>query len=152
MKPHVPVFAIALLCTLGGCSDSAGLNAARDLTGTWLGTAPNGALYQDNVANPNCRYEADLRLTLVQDGASLTGSLNLTVRKSEKLLSTSLPCVAVGASSTQGLFGEVGSSRANFTLVDGVTVFSGTFTSDILSGDFVVNASNGVIGTFSVRR
>lgn len=151
MKPHVALFAIASLCTLGGCSDG-GLSAARDLTGTWLGVAPSGALYEDNVANPNCRYEADLRVTLVQDGSSLAGSLNLTVRKSEKLLSTSVPCVAVGTSSTQGLFGEVGSSRANFTLVDGVTVFSGTFTSDLLSGEFVVNAPNGVIGTFSVQR
>lgn len=138
------------LWACGGAGSS--LEPARDLTGTWIGTAPNGAIYQDNVANPNCRYEADLRLTLVQDSSSLTGALNLTVRKSEKLLSTSLPCIPVGTTATQGLFGELGSSRANFTLVDGVTVFSGTFTSDLFSGDFVTNATNGVIGTFSVRR
>ena len=135
---------------LSGCGNA--LDPARDVTGTWLGTSPNGAVYQDNVANPNCRYEADLRLTLAQDGSSLAGSLQLTVRKSEKLLSTSLSCVPVGTTSNQALFGEIGSSRANFTLIDGVTVFSGTFTSNIFSGDFVMNAANGVIGTFTVQR
>jgi len=148
------VMAIVVLCGIStavwGCSS--GLEPARDLTGTWLGMAPNGAIYADNVANPNCSYEADLRITLAQDGSSLAGSLQLTVRKSEKLLSTSLPCIPVGTSSNQALFGEVGSSRVNFTLIDGVTVFSGTFTSDILSGDFVTNVSNGVIGTFTVQR
>jgi hypothetical protein len=148
------VMAIVVLCGIStavwGCGNS--LEPARDLTGTWLGIAPNGALYEDNVANPNCRYEADLRITLAQDGNSLAGSLQLTVRESEKLLSTSLPCVPVGTSSNQALFGEVGTSRVNFTLIDGVTVFSGTFTSDILRGDFVTNVSNGVIGTFTVQR
>ena len=150
MRASLAVAALFAPPLLAACGS--GLDPARDLTGTWIGTSPNGAIYQDNVANPNCRYEADLRLVLVQDGSSLTGSLRLTVRESEKLLSTSVPCIPVGTQSTQGLFGEVGSSRTNWTLVDGVTVFSGTFTSDILSGDFVVNATNGVIGTFTVRR
>lgn len=140
----------SMVTALGGCGN--GLDPARDITGTWVGTGPNGAFYQDNVANPNCRYEADLRLTLVQDAGSLAGNLQLTVRESEKLLGTSLSCVPVGATSSQALFGEVGTSRANFTLIDGVTVFSGTFTSDLLSGDFVTNVSNGVIGTFTVQR
>lgn len=148
MRLALPTIAVAGLALACGSS----LDPARDLTGTWLGTAPNGAFYEDNVANPNCRYAADVRLVLVQDGASLTGSLRLTVRESTKLLNTSLACVPVGAQSTQGLFGEVGSSRANWTLVDGVTVFSGTFTSDLMNGEFVTNAPNGVIGTFTLRR
>lgn len=153
--PHLKAVAFAAVVVLWipvltACGS--GLDPARDLTGTWLGTAPNGAFYEDNVANPNCRYAADVRLVLVQDGAGLTGSLRLTVRESEKLLSTSVPCVPVGTQATQGLFGEVGGSRANWTLIDGVTVFSGTFTSDILSGEFVTNAPSGVIGTFTLQR
>lgn len=135
---------------LGSCGSA--LDPARDLTGTWNGTGPNGAFYQDNVANPNCAYEGDLRIVLTQDGSSLAGSLRLTVRKSQKLLETSVSCVPEGTVVQQALFGQVGSSQLNFTLIDGVTVFSGTFTSDIMSGDFVVNAPNGVIGTFSVVR
>lgn len=131
---------------------SSGLDPARDVTGTWIGTGPNGAFYEDNVANPNCRYEADLRITLTQDSGSLAGSLQLTVRKAVKLLNTTLPCVPVGTVSNQALFGEIGSSRLNFTLIDNVTVFSGTFTSDIIDGEFVTNAANGVIGTFTVTR
>lgn len=147
---------IRTLCLLSAAflltACGSGLDPARDVTGTWIGTGPNGAFYQDNVANPNCRYEADLRLVLTQDGASLAGSLRLTVREAEQLLSTTVSCVPVGTVSQQALFGEIGSSRLNFTLIDGVTVFSGTFTSDLMSGDFVVNATNGVIGTFSVVR
>lgn len=134
-------------------SCGSGLDPARDLTGTWLGTGPNGAFYQDNVANPNCRYEGDLRIVFTQDDeGSVAGSLRLTVRKAEKLLDTNLSCVAVGTVSQQALFGQVASSQVNFTLIDGITVFSGTFTSSILSGDFVVNAAGGVIGTFRVVR
>jgi hypothetical protein len=132
------------------CSD--GLSAARDLSGLWLGTSPNGALYADNVANPNCEYEADVRITLIQDGTALTGSFNLTVRRSTKLLQTSLPCVPVGASSNQALFGSVSGSSVEFGLADLITSFSGTFTSDILSGDITSSSSTGIAGTLTANR
>lgn len=147
-----------ILCSLSamtfgcGSDDGSAVGPALDLTGHWVGTAPNGALYEDNVANPNCRYEADLALDFVQSEGTVSGVLDLTVRKSEKLLSTSVPCVPVGTRSVQSLFGEVGSTQVNFTLGDEVTVFSGTFTTDILGGEFVVNSVNGVIGTWTVNR
>jgi len=141
------------LALLTACVAENALSPARDLTGQWIGTAPNGAVYRDNVANPNCLYQADLVLDLVQSGGSLSGTLRLTVRSTEgPLANPGLPCVPVGTTSTQALTGEVGSTSSNFTLGDGMTVFSGTFTSDIFSGDFVVNAVNGVIGTFAVAR
>lgn len=141
------------LALFASCQLENGLSPARDLTGRWTGAAPNGAIYEDNVANPNCRYEADLVLDLMQSAAALSGTLQLTVRSTEgPHANPNLPCVPVGATSTQGLTGEVGSTRSNFTLSDGVTVFSGTYTSDIFSGEFVVNDVNGVIGTFRVVR
>lgn len=141
------------LCACASEEITGGTTPARDLTGTWVGTTPNGALYQDNAANPNCTYEADLEVQFAQDGQTLTGTLTLTVRESNgPLANPSLPCVPVGTQSVQALTGEVGSTRANFTLADGVTVFSGTFTTDLMSGDFVVNAINGVIGTFDIVR
>ena len=134
------------------CSSEENLTSARDLTGKWEGAGPNGAFYEDNVENPNCAYEADLFVDFVHSGSSLTGTLTLTVRKSTHLLSSGPSCIPVGTSVTQGLTGEVGSSRLNIYLSDGVTIFSGTYTSDIIEGEFVVNATNGVIGTFTLIR
>ena len=141
---------------LGACLEeepTGGLTPARDLTGTWVGTGPNGAVYQDNVANPNCTYEADLVIEFVQDGSTVVGTLTLTVRESNgPLVEPSLPSAPVGSQAIQGLTGEVGSTQVNFDLSDGMTVFSGTFTTDLLSGDWVVNGNPGLIGTFSVVR
>ncbi|UCF41476.1 MAG: hypothetical protein JSW43_03855 [Gemmatimonadota bacterium] len=132
------------------CSD--GLDPARDLSGLWLGTGPNGMTYQDNVDNPNCVYEGDVRITLIQDGTALTGSFNLTVRESTKLLQTSLPCVPVGASSNQALFGSVNGTTVEFGLTDLITSFSGTFTSDILTGTISSSSSTGIRGTLRAVR
>ena len=46
----VRICLLATTTTLASCGGS-GLNPATDLTGTWEGLAPNGALYSDNVAN-----------------------------------------------------------------------------------------------------
>ena len=110
------IWLLAPAATLSSCSGT-GLDAARDLTGTWEGNGPNGAIYADNVANPNCECEADVRIVFVQDGTSLTGSYTLTVTTSTELISTSLPCVPVGSSNNEALFGSVNSSNVNFEAV-----------------------------------
>ena len=74
----VRICLLATTTTLASCGT--GLDPATDLTGTGEGNAPNGAVYADNVANPNCAYTADIRIVFVQDGTSLTGSFTLTVR------------------------------------------------------------------------
>ena len=96
----VRICLLVITTTLVSCSS--GLDPATDLTGTWEGNAPNGALYTDNVANPACSYAADIRIVFVQSGESLTGSFTLTVRSATQLLS--LPCVPVGTSSNEALF------------------------------------------------
>lgn len=137
---------------VSGFACGSGLDPARDVTGTWLGNAPNGAFYADDVANPNCEYEADVRLVLVQDGADLTGSFLLTVRKATKLLSTTLPCVAVGTSNSEALFGSVSSSSVEWELFTSRIQFTGSFTSDILTASFASTGANGIAGELTVVR
>ena len=137
--------------TLVSCNGT-GLDAARDLTGTWEGTGPNGASYADNEANPNCAYEADIRIVFVQSGTSLTGSFTLTVTTSTELLSTNLPCVPVGASNNEALFGSVNSSDVTFELFTSRTAFEGDFTSDILNATFTSTLPGGIAGTMRVTR
>jgi len=139
---------LAIATTVASCGGT-GLDAARDLTGTWEGSGPNGALYADNVANPNCEYEADIRIVFVQSGNSLTGSFTLTVRDATQLLS--LPCVPIGTSSNEALFGSVSSSDVNFELFNSRTEFDGSFTSSILTATFD-SALPGIAGTMTVNR
>ena len=143
----VRICLLATTTTLASCSS--GLDPATDLTGTWEGNAPNGAIYADNVANPNCEYTADIRIVFVQDGTSLTGSFTLTVRTATQLLS--LPCVPVGTSSNEALFGSVSSSAVTFELFNSRTEFTGSFTSSILTATFD-SALPGIAGTMTVQR
>ncbi len=145
------ILLLATATTLASC-DGTGLDAARDLTGTWEGSGPTGASYTDNVANPNCAYEADIRIVFVQSGTSLTGSFTLTVTSSTKLLSTNLSCVPVGASNNEALFGSVNSSDVTFELFNTRTEFDGTFTSDILNATFTSTLPGGIMGTMRVTR
>ncbi len=138
-----------LLTTTTLASCSSGLDPATDLTGTWEGNAPNGALYTDNVANPACSYAADIRIVFVQSGNSLTGSFTLTVRDATQLLS--LPCVPVGTSSNEALFGSVSSSDVNFELFNSRTEFDGAFTSNIFTATFD-SSLPGIAGTMTVQR
>ena len=142
------VFLLVTITTLASCGT--GLDPATDLTGTWEGTGPNGALYSDNVANPACQYAADVRIVFVQDGTSLTGSFTLTVRTATQLLS--LPCVAVGAENNEALFGSVSSSDVTFELFNTRTEFDGSFTSGILTADFTSTLPGGIAGTMTVQR
>ena len=142
---------LAIATTVASCGGT-GLDAARDLTGTWEGSGPNGAIYADNVANPNCGYEADIRIVFVQSETSLTGSFTLTVTKSTELISTSLPCVPVGASNNEALFGSVNSSAVTFELFNTRTAFDGSFTSDILTANFASTQPGGIAGSMTVRR
>ena len=143
----VRICLLATTTTLASCGT--GLDPATDLTGTWEGNAPNGAVYADNVANPNCEYTADIRIVFVQDGTSLTGSFTLTVRTATQLLS--LSCVPVGTSSNEALFGSVSSSAVTFELFNSRTEFTGSFTSSILTATFD-SALPGIAGTMTVQR
>lgn len=143
------VFFLPTATILASCGT--GLDPATDLTGTWEGTGPNGAIYADDVANPACEYTADVRIVFVQDGTSLAGSFTLTVRTATQLLSIS--CVPVGTSSNEALFGSVSSSAVTFETFTSRTAFDGSFTSSILTADFASTLSGvGIAGSMTVQR
>ncbi len=144
-----PAICLALF-VLAACGS--GLDPARDITGTWEGTGPNGAFFSDNVANPNCAYEADVRIVFVQDGQDLTGSFTLTVRKSTKLLMTNVPCLSVGTVNSEALFGTVTGSGVAFETFNTRVQFTGSFTTDILTASFVSTQPGGIQGDMTVRR
>ena len=147
MRAVRAIFLLATTTTLVSCRS--GLHPARDLTGTWEGPAPNGALYSGNVANPACSSAADVRIVFVQAENSLTGSFTLTVRSSTQLLS--IPCVPVGTSNNEALFSSVSSSDVTFELFNTRTEFDGSFTSDILTADFTSTLPGGIAGSMTVQ-
>ncbi len=158
MKRLARALALVLIAGFAGCTSQTNdplgvLGTAADLSGRWLGVDPNGAVYWDDEATPNCSYEADIELELVQRGDSLGGTITLTIRDySGPMTAPSTPCTDVGTVTAGSLTGMRSGIHLTFTLEDGVTVFSGTCTSDILSGELVVNSPGGVKGTWTVVR
>ena len=122
------------------------LSPARNLAGKWVGGGPNGAFYQDNVANPACSYEADIVLDITnQTGNDIAGFISFRVRKSSKILK-GIPCIPEGStalnqapikgtlSSTYISFENPG-LRGTFSPIAFITA-KGTFTTDLMSGTF----------------
>ncbi len=106
------------------------ITPARDLTGSWSGSTA----YQDNAANPNCKYEGKFDLNLQQQGNALQGVYQLTITKATKLLTTSLPCSQLGAYPPQQITGTVSTSIVQFT--EGYATFIGVFTTDMINLNF----------------
>lgn len=148
-------FAIAV--AIVGCSsetyDPLGVfTSDNDLSGLWIGIAPNGATYWDDAADPNCNYEANLVLELQQTGVELSGTLQITIRDySGPMNVPPTPCTDVGTVTTQSLSGTRTATQLNFTLEDGATEFSATCAPDVLSGAFAA-AGGGPSGTWKVVR
>ena len=104
------------------------------------------------MANPNCEYDADIRIVFAQDDNSLTGSFTLTVTPSTQLLNTNVPCVPVTTSNNEVLLGSVNSSNMTFELFASRIEFGGTFTSDILTATFASTLPGGIAGSMTVQR
>jgi hypothetical protein len=158
MKRLAPALVLIVATALAGCTSETNdplglLGTVDDISGRWLGVVPDGALFRDDTADPNCSYEADMELVLEQDGDSLSGQIALTIRDYlGPMTQPSVPCTAVGTVTIQDLTGTRTATQASFTLEDGVTILSATCTDDRLSGDLVVNSSSGLRGTWRVTR
>jgi hypothetical protein len=158
MKRFAPALALIVAAALAGCTSETNdplglLGTVDDISGRWLGVAPDGALFWDDTANPNCSYEADMELVLEEAGDSLAGTIALTIRDYlGPMTEPSVPCSAVGTVTIQDLTGTRTATQATFTLEDGVTVFSAICGDDRLSGDLEVNAASGMRGTWRVTR
>jgi hypothetical protein len=158
MNRLAPALALIVAVAAAGCSsetnDPLGVfGAAGDLSGTWLGVAPDGALFWDDTADPNCSYEADMELMLDQRGDSLSGTIQLTIRDYlGPMTEPSVPCTAVGTVTVQDLSGTRTATQATFTLADGVTVFTAVCGDERLSGELEVNGAPGARGTWRVKK
>jgi hypothetical protein len=143
---------------LYGCStetrDPLGLlSTADDLSGIWEGTAPDGAFYQNDSPNPNCIYEADMRLFLRQEGEELSGSMELTVRSAlGPLTDPSALCEEVGSRSVHSLTGTATASGVSFALEDETAAFEGTCGGDFISGEFSSDTPESLKGIWRVGR
>ena len=82
------------------------ISPARDLSGKWVGVAPQGAIYRDYIANYACSYVADLTLNLKQNDNNISGSINFHVRKSVQRLQH-VPCLPTDSSFTLPIAGTV---------------------------------------------
>ena len=107
------------------------ISPARDLTGSWSGLV----VFQDNAANPNCKYEGKFDLTLQQSENTVQGAYLITVTKSEKLLKTSLPCLQTGPLQQTTVTGTL--SAGLIKLIDGFNNFNGSFTTDQIFLEFL---------------
>ncbi len=114
---------------------------ARDLAGRWSGVSPQGATYRQAAI---CEYGADLSLTLQQNGEAITGTLRFTTRSARDLDANDFtPCPPTGyLAGDIAVRGTVGGASVAFETVrlpgDPALPlrFTGTFTSDIMSGTF----------------
>jgi hypothetical protein len=158
MKRFAPALALIVAAALAACTtetnDPLGLlGAAEDISGRWLGVAPDGALFWDDTANPNCSYEADMELVLDQDGDSLSGTIALVIRDFlGPMTEPSEPCTAVGTVTSQDLTGTRTATQATLTLADGVTTLTAICGEDRLSGELEVGAAAAMRGTWRVRK
>jgi hypothetical protein len=158
MKRLAPALVLIVAAALAGCTsetnDPLGLfGAADDLSGRWLGVAPDGATFWDDTANPNCSYEADMELVLEQDGDSLSGTIALTIRDFlGPMTEPSVPCTGVGTVTIQDLAGTRTATQASFTLEDGVTNLTAVCGENRLSGELEVDAAAAMRGTWRVKK
>ena len=158
MKRFAPTLALIVATAVAGCSSETNdplglLGTVDDISGQWLGVTPDGALFWDDTADPNCSYEADMELVLEQDGDSLSGRIALTIRDYlGPMTDPAVPCTPVGTVTIQDLAGIRTATQASFTLEDGVTNFTAFCSNDRLSGELEVDAAPGARGTWRVTR
>jgi hypothetical protein len=123
--------------------------ATPDLTGRWVGTAPDGA----TDTSGNCAgQQLDTLVVLTQTGSNLAGTFDGTVR-----VAGPAGCPPPGTSETGTLAGTAGAGTLSFTVT--ITqppgfkpaAVTGTFTANRMSGSFQNIGGNGA-GTWSANR
>lgn len=114
------------------------LSPARDLSGTWAGTAT----FTNNCANAACLYGGSVTLTLTQIGNAIAGVVSLDLDEVQTLIE------GQGCRTLQGsgpiINGTVSSSRFTFT-DSGGNSWSLNFTTDLIQGT-VSNSAAGCGG------
>jgi hypothetical protein len=121
------------------------ITPARDLTGAWRG----GVNMIDFSDEPLCQWAGSITLNLVQNGNNIQGNANVNFDAPVALK----PTARCGLAPIQ-INNVVGSVSASaIRLEGGGAVFTGSFTSDLMSGTFVAGDRDaGVRGCFQVSR
>ncbi len=121
------------------------LTPARDLTGTWTGSAQWTDSFDYYPSSVTCNFSSDFELNLNQNGGALTGVIqynNIVLQKSNNdqacKIGLKAPCCDIndGVVSSSSLSGRIG---------DGV--LAGSFTTDLMSG--TIKGTSG-FGTFNL--
>jgi hypothetical protein len=121
------------------------LTPARDLTGTWKGS--NVVYYEMNIFGERMvKNTANMTLTLTQTGSAISGVLDTTIVKYEKIANSAnlfVPPVSMNSL----ISGKVSSTNLTFTARN----FSGafTFTSDLMQGTLKNTDTNSYLGVES---
>lgn len=128
------LFSILTNFTLVGAQ----LTPARDLTGTWVGTAQYVNSF-DYYPNPvTCSVTSDIVLIWTQSGNSFSGSIDFP---NKKFAPGSDPlCMTVGHAPGPEMGGTISSTSFSGIIYEGVNL-KGTFTTDLISG--TIQGSNG---------
>jgi hypothetical protein len=123
--------------------------APIDLTGRWVGTAPDGAI---STSGSCAGEQQDMVMVLTQAGSDLSGSYDGTIR-----VAGPPGCVTVGSHELGTVAGTVGAGTLSVTVTitqpAGIkpTTVTGTFTASRMSGTFQTIGGNGA-GTWSANR
>ncbi len=139
-------------CSLDGDGGGSVLSPARDLTGSWAGSA----MITGNCANPVCSWSGGLNppsvtMSLVQTGNDVTGTVTMNLPTGQVLVPGNTCGPLTGTSAISG--GTVSSSRFTFTDIGG-NFWSLNLTTDLLQGQ-ISNSASGCLnieGTVSLSR
>ncbi len=121
------------------------ITPARDLTGAWRG----GINMIDFSDDPLCQWAGSITLNLAQNGNDIAGNANVIFDAPVALK----PTARCGLAPIQinNVRGSV--SASSIRLEGGGAVFTGSFTTDLMSGTFVAGDRDaGVRGCFQVSR
>ncbi len=140
------IVSLAFIGAVGPCSsdgDGGGsvLSPARDLTGSWAGSAT----ITNNCVNPACRWSGgSITMSLVQTGNDVTGTVTMNLPTGQVLVSGATCGPLTGTSAISG--GTISSSQFTFTDVGG-NFWDLRLTTDLLEGPI----SNSALGCLGIK-
>lgn len=117
------------------------LTPARNLSGRWVGSKPQGATYRQSSI---CEYTADIVINLTQKNNAVNGTISFATKSVKDLDAEDFtPCPPTGyLTGDFSVKGTLSGTNINFdteTMRGNPALpikFKGTFTSDIMSGTF----------------
>jgi hypothetical protein len=123
-----------------------------NVTGRWIGVAPDGVIFNVPAASDTfCDDADDLQMDLTQSGPALTGTVTLRTRAARTPPSCSGSTVSGTATVSNG---TVNGAAVSFVLGSGrmSLTFTGTISGTRMSGVTICGGDNSQCGTFAATR